>query len=169
MEYLGTHWNRQTFWLDPSDNYQNELPTNGWVCLAISNIAPDEKTLEQFIRAAIDKNILEFKAQGTYGWTLHLTFDEVNTRMYTLEEHAETDIVTTGNNDTNLPNALWECYGATCLPDNTDYDNIKIVCVAFDGENYKNEIKTYIERFANGWLPLRPLMPVCGDTPRRSY
>ena len=62
--------------------------------------------------------------------------------------------MTTGSNDTDLANAFWENYGATCLPDRADYDNIKIVCLSFDKKDYSNRLSELIKRFNRKWIPI---------------
>ena len=134
-------------------NYQDKLPHGNWICLAIANEKPDEVILEKFIRTSIRKDLFEFKGQGKFGDFLHSSFDEIMVQMEVSENHSEIEIMTTGDDKTDLANGLWECYGASCLPDRADFENIKVICVTFDRTDYCEEIKEFILRFNSNWLP----------------
>jgi len=73
--------------------------------------------------------------------------------METMENHNEIDVMTTWHNDQTLADAFWQCFFATCLPDTTDYGNIKIICTDLDGINRVEELKNYLKEFELGWLP----------------
>ncbi|MFT4758568.1 MAG: hypothetical protein ACI9XO_001279 [Paraglaciecola sp.] len=115
---------------------------------------PNEKQLEEFIRTSIKKDLFDFKGQGTFGGFLHLSFDEIMVQMEVLENHSEIEIMTTGNNEADLANGLWDCYGASCLPDRADYENIKVICVSFDQNDYAVEIKNILKKINRKWLPI---------------
>jgi hypothetical protein len=153
MKYIGKHFNRKTYYLNLDGDYKSLIPANNWVCFMIANEKPDENKLDAFIRFSIEKNLSEFKAQGKFGDYLHNFFDETMVQMEVIENHTEINTMTTGNNDTDLPNTFWEAYGATCLPEDTDYDNIKIICVSFDKKDYSDELSELLIKFNNGWLP----------------
>lgn len=153
MKYLGTHLKREAFYLDLNSNYQEKLPDGNWVCFAIANEEPDEKQLEEFIRTSIKKDLFDFKGQGKFGGFLHLTFDLTMVQMEVSENHYEIEIMTTGDNETDLANGLWECYYITCLPDRADYDSIKVICVSFDQNDYSTDIEIFIRKFNENWLP----------------
>ncbi len=145
--------NRETFYLEIEDDYRDKLPVSNWVCFAIANEKPDEKVLSDFIRTSINNDLFEFKAFGLYGEHLHTAFDLEITKMEVDEGHPEIEIMTTGSNDTDLANAFWENYGATCLPDRGDYDNIKIICVNLDKKDYSMKLSKLLRRFNRKWLP----------------
>src|SRR5690606_33144227 len=126
------HFERETFYVQFDELNIDQLPISNWVCFAIANEEPNKNQLSEFIRTCIKKDLFEFKGFGIYGDYLHTTFDLEMTKMEVDEGHPEIEIMTTGNNDTDLSNAFWECYFATCLPEKTDYDNVKIICVNFD-------------------------------------
>lgn len=146
--------NRETFYLEIADDFKDKLPISNWVCFAIANEKPDDKVLSEFIRTSIKNDLFEFKGFGLFGEYLHNAFDMEMAKMEVDEGHSEFEIMTTGSNDTDLANAFWENYGATCLPDRTDYDNIKIVCLSFDKKDYSNRLSELIKRFNRKWLPI---------------
>jgi hypothetical protein len=152
VQNIGKYFDRQIFWLD-YHNYFNQLPDKDWVCLAIANNQPDEKEFDKFVRTSISKDILEFKGYGRFGELLHDLFDGTMVIMETMENHNEIDVMTTWHNDQTLADAFWQCFFATCLPDTTDYGNIKIICTDLDGINRVEELKNYLKEFELGWLP----------------
>jgi hypothetical protein len=153
MRYLGKHCNRETYYLDINDDYKDKLPISNWVCFAIANSKPDDKTLSQFIRKSIEKDLFEFKGCGLFAEFIHDLFDEEIVAMEVLEDHPDIEIITTWSDDSRISNAFWECYGATCLPDRADYDNIKVVCLSFDNIDYSSKLESLIKRFNRNWLP----------------
>lgn len=152
MENIGKYFNRQIFWLD-YDNFPDQLPDKDWVCLAIANSQPNTDKFEKFVRTTISKNILEFKGHGQFGDKLHHLFDQTMVIMEVMENHNEIDVMTTWHNDETLADTFWQCFFATCLPETTDYENIKIVCTDLDCINRTEELKSYIKEFELGWLP----------------
>jgi hypothetical protein len=152
MEKIGKYFGRQIYWLE-YNQLTDQLPDKDWVCLAISNIEPEINMLDKFVRNAISKNILEFKGHGKFGEKLHDLFDETMVEMEVVENHPEIDVMTTCHNDQTLADTFWECFFSTCLPETADLDNIKIVCVDFDGKNRIEELKSYLIEFELGWLP----------------
>lgn len=153
MQNIGKHWNRETFYVQFDELKIDELPNSNWVCFAIANEQPNEIVFKQFVRTCIEKDLFEFKAFGQFGETLHLDFDLEMVEMEVNEGHSEIEVMTTGNNGTDLANTFWECYGATCLPDRADYDKIKVVCVNFDKNNYLMKLTDILKRFNRNWLP----------------
>lgn len=152
MQFVGRYQNRQVFWLDYGA-FPYRLPGKHWVCLAIANNNPDRTIFEAFTRSAIASDIAEFKGHGQFGELLHDCFDEIVVAMEVLENHPELDVMTTWHNDETLADAFWQCFGATCLPEDADLDNITVVVTDLDGVNRIEELKDYIRRFESGWLP----------------
>lgn len=152
MQSIGKYSDREVYWLD-YNNFANHLPDKDWVCLAISNIEPDIDTFDKFVRTSISKNILEFKGHGKFGEKLHDLFDETVVIMEVLEKHSEIGVMTTWHNDETLADAFWQCFFATCLPETSDLDAIKVVCVDLDGINRTEELQSYLKEFESGWLP----------------
>jgi hypothetical protein len=152
MQSIGKYFDRQIYWLD-YDNFSNQLPDKNWVCLAIANQQPDLDKFDKFLRAAVVKDILEFKVHGKFGEKLHDRFDETIVVMETMEGQNEIGLMTTWHNDETLADTFWQCFFATCLPETADLDNIKIVCTDLDGVNRIEELKSYIKEFELGWLP----------------
>ena len=157
MDYLGKHYGFDTYYLDlNSENYNDVLPKSNWFGFAIANNDfdySDNSLITKFIKNSIDRGIFAFHGQGLFGGKIHLTLDLLITQMEVNENHSEIDVTTIGNNYTDLANGFWSCYGASCLPDSADYDSIKLVCASFDSINYKDELKSLLTRFNNGWLP----------------
>jgi hypothetical protein len=138
------------------DNYINVLPKNNWFGFVIANNDFDDSEtslIKNYIRYSINNGLLAIHGQGLFGGKIHLILDLVITQMEVDENHSEIDVTTIGDNDTDLANGFWACYGASCLPDRADYDSVKLVCTSFDGINYKEELKLLLNRFNNGWLP----------------
>jgi hypothetical protein len=152
MNYVGAYKGRQVYWLD-FDQYTNVLPSKDWLCLAIADTDPDMGAFDKFVRAAIDKGILEFKGCGKYGEKLHDLFDETVVIMQVLENHPEFEVMTTWHNGQTLAHVFWQCFFVTCLPETADLDSIKIVCTDLDGINKADELKLYLATFEVGWLP----------------
>ena len=156
MDYLGSHYDRETYYFDLNLDKIETLPDSNWICFMIANeqIETDqEKRLRDFLRFSIDRDLLEFIGQGHFGGFLHLSIDEIITDLEINHNHPEVELTTTGDNDTNFDNGFWECFGATALPDRADYDNLKIICVTLDNTNYKVNLRQLIDRFNEGYLP----------------
>ena len=153
MEYLGTHNNRNVYWCNYSEVNFAELPDRNWICLTIENGLPDGKLFEKFVRISIQKNILEFKAHGKLSTHLDDDFDHVMVQMKYIENYPGIDVMTTWHENEGLASTFWQCFHATSLPDNADTENLKIVCLHFDNMDFQDELKDYIKRFNEGWLP----------------
>ena len=157
MDYIGKHNGFETYYLDLTlEDYNDVLPENNWFEFVIANKDFDDSgssLIDKFIRKSIDRDLLAFKGQGIFGGKLHLTIDLIIVKMEVDEKHTEIDLATTGDNKTDLANGFWECYGAPCLPDRTDYNTLKLVCTSFDGINYKDDLNLLLKRFNEGWLP----------------
>jgi hypothetical protein len=154
MEYIGTHLGREAYWIDYEEMTNEEnLPSGDWIWFAIANTKFDEKKFKEISRKAIDNGLLEFKGQGKMGSNLHGSFDLVMVDLEIDEGYSVIDIMTTGDDDSNLTNSFWECFCATCLPAKTNYDNLKILCADLNGKDRKNELKVNIERFNENWIP----------------
>jgi len=73
--------------------------------------------------------------------------------MEVVESHSETEVMTTWHNDESLANSFWQCFFATCLPETTNYEKLKIVCTDLDGIDRKDELAHYLSQFKQGWIP----------------
>jgi hypothetical protein len=120
MKLIGTYQTRQVFWFDYGQFQLEELPTKDWLCLATSDIHPNDQKFEKFIRHSIDHGILEFKGHGEFGVELHDLFDETMTHMEIVENHEPISVMTTWHNDETLADTFWDCFFATCLPETAD-------------------------------------------------
>lgn len=154
MEILGKYKNREVIWIEYSKLLKNQMPSSNWICLLTSSInKPNIENFDKFTRASIKNGILEFKGHGRYGEILHDWFDETMLIMNIMENHPEMDIMTTWHNKESFADAFWQCFFATCLPDTADYKSLKIICSDLDGTNRINELRKYIHKFEQGWLP----------------
>ena len=127
------------------------MPKNDWICLAISSeLKPSYDKFDRFTRDAIKNGILEFKGHGEFGELLHDWFDET---MVIMENHSELEVMTTWHKGKSLADTFWQCFFATCLPEATDYERLKLVCTDLDGIDRKEELANYIILFEDGWLP----------------
>lgn len=152
MQTIATYFARKVIWAD-YDTIMDNLPDKDWVCLAIANSVPDIEMFSRFVSAAIAKDILEFKGFGYFGGKLHDLFDEIIINMEMSEGHPYIDTMTTWHDDETLADTFWQCFFSTCLPERTDHDNVKIVCIDLDGVNRVHELQQYIHEFELGWLP----------------
>jgi len=130
------------------EDIEAALPDKNWFCCAIANSDFDDtesSVVEKFIRIAIDHDILSLHALGQFGGKLHLTFDLVMVKMEVDENYSKVEVCTV--NDTDISEGFWGCYGAPCLPERADFDTVKLICVSFDGHDYRDELKNLIFRF----------------------
>lgn len=157
MEYIGKYYGFDTYYLDLTcEDYNHVLPRSNWFGFTISNTDFDDSEdslINKFYRKSIDNEILAFHSQGLFGGKLHMTMDLLITKIEINDKHSEIDISTTGDNETDLTNGFWGCYGASCLPDISDFDTVQLVCTSIDGINYKDELKSLLQRFNKGYLP----------------
>ena len=153
MEFLGEHYKRKVYWWKFSESTFDELPSGNWIGFAIEDGLPDYNLFDKFAKVSIAKGILEFKAFGKLSSKLDDWFDEIVVIMNVMENQPDIFVMTTWHDKESLANAFWQSFSATCLPDSTDYDHLKIICTHFDNVDKKEELKTYIKKFNEGWLP----------------
>ncbi|MDX2245968.1 MAG: hypothetical protein SF052_04270 [Bacteroidia bacterium] len=153
MKLIGTYQTRQVFWFDYDQFQLDQLPQKDWLCLATSDIDPNDQKFEKFVRHSINNGILEFKGHGEFGEKLHDLFDEIMTQMEVIENHKPISVMTTWHNDETLADTFWDCFFVTCLPETADLGNISIICTDMKGNNRTYELKTILERFEKGWIP----------------
>ena len=153
MNPIGTYQNRKVYWFDYDQFQLDQLPTKNWVCLATSDIDPNDEKYEKFVRHSIDNEILEFKGHGEFGEKLHDLFDKIMVDIEISKNLDTIDITTTWHNNETLADTFWECFFATTLPIRADPDNISIVCTDLKGNNRTTELKGILERFKKGWIP----------------
>jgi len=113
------------------------------------NPLSERQRIRSIRKKTIANGLLEFKGHGKFGELLHDSFDETMVIMETMEKHNEIEVMTTWHNNETLADVFWQCFFATCLPDNTNYENIKIVCSDLDGINRTNELQDYIYLIQN--------------------
>jgi hypothetical protein len=153
MKLIGTYQTRQVFWFDYDQFKLEQLPIKDWLCLATSDIDPNDDKYEKFVRYSIDNGILEFKGHGQFGEKLHEIFDEIVTQMEVVENHESISVMTTWHNDETLADTYWQCFFATCLPETADLDNISIICTDIKGNDRSEELELILTRFEEGWIP----------------
>lgn len=156
MDYLGSYYDRKTYYFDWNSDKTDNLPDSNWICFMIANEHIDkdkEHKLNDFLKLSVDKNLLEFIGQGKLGGFLHLSIDEIITDLEINHNYPEIELTTSGDNETDIDNGFWECFGATALPEKADYDSLKIICLTLDNVNYKETLKQLIDRFNKGYLP----------------
>jgi hypothetical protein len=152
MEYIGEHSGRKVFWWHYSAETLEELPEKNWICLAIEDDLQEAEMLEKFVRTSVQKNILEFKAFGKQSSKLEDIFDGVVVLMEVVENYSETNIMTTWHDSEGLGSAFWQCFHATCISDIANED-LKIICFHLENKNLKNDLKIFVNKFNEGWLP----------------
>ena len=57
MLKIGKYYERETYYLELREGYENYLPNGNWICFAIANEKPEKEILENFIRNSIGKVI----------------------------------------------------------------------------------------------------------------
>ena len=161
MNYLGQYLGFKTYYLDlAKEDFHTALPGRNWFCCAIANdnFEDDEHAvIEKFIRTAIDRNLLSWHGVGQFGGKLHLTFDLIMVQMEVEENHPEIDVSTCGDNEGDMENDCWRCYGAPNLARYDEDDPPELICVSFDGKDYQAELENLIIRWNQGWLPADPV------------
>jgi len=153
MIQLTEYQNRKIFWFDYEKFDLEKLPVKDWLCLAISNSKTIDSKFDGFVKYSIENRILEFKSNGQFGENLHHLFDTIMIDIEISEGIDFINIMTTGSNNELLEDTLWQCFFATCLPKDADFDKISIVCMDIDGIDRKIELTNIIKRFEDGWLP----------------
>jgi|SRR5690554_6092366 len=153
MRLIGTYQSRQVFWFDYDEFQLDQLPKKDWLCLAISDIEPNNDKYKSFVRYSISNEILEFKGHGIFGEKLHNIFDEIMVEIEISKKIDFIDIGTTSHTNETLADAFWQCFFATTLPVRADLDNISIVCTDLKGNDRTKELKKILEQFKNGWIP----------------
>ena len=153
MNYLGQYFDRKIYWIDYQSMHIDNLPTSDWVMLAISNHEVDIDKFTNFAIASIDRGLLEFKGAGCQGETLHQIFDTIMVNLEIEQKRPFIDIGTTGSSDETLNYTFWQCFFATTLPDKTNFDDLKIVCLDLDSIDRRDELLRYIKNFESGWSP----------------
>ena len=86
MQKIGKYYERETYYLELKEGYENHLPNGNWICFAIANEKPERSKLEKFIRNSIKNDLFEFKGQGNFGEYLHDCFDEEMVSMEVMEK-----------------------------------------------------------------------------------
>jgi hypothetical protein len=155
MIYIGKYFGFDTYYLDIElEDFKSVLPVDNWFCCAIAKTDYDITKVELFIRTAIDRGILSWHGLGKFGESLHLNFDFLISEMEVNENHPEVNVCTCGMGEENIEEEFWSCFGTPCLPGTIDdFSCIKLICVSFDGNDYKNELKALISKFNDGYLP----------------
>ena len=155
MELIGQHKTNYVYYFLPDKEPFDNLPKENWICLGIANQEFDKPLFGRFIKHSIYSGLLEFKGQGEFGEKLHDWFDEEVVNLEVMEEIPETDVMATWYNgeENNLTNAIWGCFYVQILPEGTNASETKVVCIPFDGLDYKNELTTIIEQLNSGWVP----------------
>lgn len=156
MESLGEYNGRKVFWLEFLEKNFQELSVSDWICFGMSDENPFNEplsaTLTKFCGIAIDRGVLEFKAFGKESSKFDDFFDsEVVTKN--LESGEDSFVMITWHDKESLASAFWQCFHATCIPDDADHNNLKIVCLHFENIDKRQELKSFLEKFNKGWLP----------------
>ena len=149
MEPIGTYQSRRVFWFDYAQFNLNLLLEKDWLCLAISDVDPNQVKFERFVRHCIENGISEFKVQGKFSEKIHDFFDETITQMVVLENHQPVSTITTWHEFESLADTFWQCFFATCIPETADLDNLSIVCTDLSGANRSSELKHLIDRLSS--------------------
>ncbi|MGB8194388.1 MAG: hypothetical protein WCF67_20825 [Chitinophagaceae bacterium] len=154
LTYLGKHNKNEVYYYSLNQHELDSLPRENWVCLAIANEEFDRAFFEEFVIFSATNGLLEFKGQGLQGELLHDLYDEIIVD-YELQAEVETDVMTSwyGEGPNELANAFWGCFYANVLPEGIEQDDVKVVCICFDGGDYADLLKKLLEKINEGWVP----------------
>jgi hypothetical protein len=154
LTYLGHHKANEVYYYSFGLHELESLPRSHWVCLGIVNQNFDKNFFEEFILFSASNGLLEFKAQGNFGELMHDIFDEVILE-YEFQEEVETDIMTTWRNNgpNDLADSFWGSFYANVLPEGVQQNQLKIICIGFDGMDYSDTLKNLLDRINEGWIP----------------
>lgn len=153
MEFLGEHNKRKVYWWNYSGETLNELPLEPWLCFAIVDELPEFDLFERFAKTAIKKNVYEFKVFGNLSSKLDDLFDEIMVIEEVINKSDSIEVMTTWHDKEGFASAFWQSFYATCVPESVNRDTIKIVCCHFQNRNLEKELKIFINRFNDGWIP----------------
>src|SRR5690554_3307601 len=106
MRLIGTYQSRQVFWFDYDEFQLDQLPKKDWLCLAISDIEPNNDKYKSFVRYSISNEILEFKGHEILGEKRHNISDELMDDIEISKKIDVIDIVTTSHNNEPLAHAF---------------------------------------------------------------
>jgi hypothetical protein len=155
MEFLGKHNTNEVYYFIPEREPLDDLPKENWMCIGIANAEFDQELFDKFIKHSVYSGLMEFKGAGALGEKLHDCFVEEIVYLEIIEECPETDVMTSWykEGESEFANAVWGCFYANVLPDGVDAEKTKLVCVPFDGLDYKEQLATVIGRLNAGWMP----------------
>lgn len=155
MEFLGKHKTNEVYYFVPGREPLEDLPKENWVCLGIANGEFDQSLFDKFIKHSAYSGLMEFKGVGVFGEKLHDGFDEQIVYLEVVEEYPVTEVMTSWYNEgeSQFANAVWGCFHANVFPEGTDEAKTKLICVPFDGLDYKEQLATVLGRLNEGWIP----------------
>jgi hypothetical protein len=155
MEFLGKHNTNEVYYFVPEREPLDNLPKENWVSLGIANGEFDQSPFDKFIKHSVYSGLMDFKGVGILGKKLHDSFDEQIVYLEVVEEYPETDVMTSWYDDgeNEFSNAVWGCFYANILPEGIDAAQTKVICVPFDGLDYKEQLAAIVKRLNDGWRP----------------
>ncbi len=153
MKSIGKHFNTELIYFDLKSELKSLQKYYTWILLLIGNSEYDKKYLSNVFEKCILFGPSEFRSQGIMGENLHLLFDMTMVDLEDKTNQSFININTTGDNETNLENAIWECIFANLLPDDADLENVKVLISTYDDVDYSENIKSILDKISSGWIP----------------
>lgn len=114
---------------------------------------PDLEKFTEFVQTCVQSDIVYFCAYGKYCELIHDLFDESFVAMKVFKGYEGRTVMTTWHNDETLADAFWFCFMADLYEEGIDSESMPIVVIDLDGVDRVAELRGYINRFNEGWLP----------------
>lgn len=152
MEFLGEYNNRKAYWWNYSKDNLADIYEGNWIVFALETVLPDFISFEKFANRALDCGILEFKAFGIHSSELDDWFDEIVVFRNEYDSQ-KFDVMTTWHTNETVADAFWQCFHATCISDEMINENLQILCFHFNIQDQSEELKMYLQKFKQGWIP----------------
>lgn len=151
IKYIGTHKGRAVIQVSYED-YAIAIPDKHWLCFMLGDHKPDFEKFTEFVEATVPRDLIYFRTYGKQCELIHDLFDETFIAMEALKGYDGRTVMTTWHSKESKADAFWSCFVANYY-DDVDNENMPIVVIDLDGIDRVAELRGYINRFNEGWLP----------------
>lgn len=152
IKYIG-NYNRRTVIQVSYEEYKIAMPDKHWLCFMLADHEPDSDKFAEFVETCVQKDIVYFCAYGKYCELVHDRFDENFIAMEVFKGYEGRTVMTTWDSEETLADAFWFCFTANLYEEGIDSESMPIVVIDMDGVDRVAELRGYINRFKEGWLP----------------
>ncbi len=152
IKYIGKHNSRTVVQVGYED-YKSAIPNKHWLCFMLTDHKPDLEKFTEFVETSVQNDIVYFCAYGKYCELIHDQFDESFVAMEVFKGYEGRTVMTTWHNDESLADAFWFCFMTDLYKEGIDSESMPIVVIDLDGVDRVTELRGYINRFNEGWLP----------------